>query len=217
MKHVRPIGIGLLVLISKILSFNWIIGSCHLKFSWTTMMAPVIASQFGMSWISLFFIHQKLWAGQSIWMVFLYRMPLIFASYSFSKRTKTTSLLIPALCMSMFVIHDVGSVAWYYSLYWLIPIALFFVHDCMVSRALSASFVAHAVGSVIWLYTGNIPVLVWIGLIPVVFCERLLMAAGMFRIKYFSCKNSTGMSWWQLCAVRLGIHDSNHLAFDHGW
>src|SRR2546430_1999084 len=46
-------------------------------------------------------------------------------------------------------------------------------------QALGSAFIAHAVGSVIWLYTVGMTPAAWLGLIPVVFVERMLCAAGM--------------------------------------
>lgn len=87
-------------------------------------------------------------------------------------------LLLPATCMALFALHSVGSQALLYTLYWLIPMALFFVRHTSYSVALSSTFVAHAVGSVIWLYTIPMTAEQWIGLIPVVAVERLLFATG---------------------------------------
>ena len=179
MKKFAFIPIAFMIFLSKIMPFTWIIGSYHLAFSWTSMMAPAIANQFGFSWLSLFFVSSRLLIAPSIVLFFLHRTPLVFSAYAYKNRHWSTSLCLPAVCMFLFVMHDVGSVAWMYSLYWLIPMALYFVKNSMISRALSASFVAHAVGSVIWLYTKDIAAPVWIALIPVVACERLLIAAGI--------------------------------------
>lgn len=204
MKYVRSIGVGLLIVISKLLPFNWIIGSYHLTFSWTTMMAPVVVQQFGFAWIGLFFLHQKLFISRSIFMTLLYRVPLLFSAWAFTKRTIWTSLMVPIACMTMFVSHDIGSQAWIYALYWLIPMILFCVRDSIVARSMSASFVAHAVGSVIWLYFENIAPAVWISLLPIVFCERVLMAGGMLVLQYLIIK-VRAMSLWRAYAIRLGI------------
>ena len=69
----------------------------------------------------------------------------------------------------------------------------------MITRALSASFVAHGIGSVIWLYTKNIAAPVWIGLIPVVVCERLLMAGGMLAIDVAMIRAHKLQPWTHFC------------------
>lgn len=96
------------------------------------------------------------------------------------------SVLLPIACMFLFVLHPTGSVAFIYSLYWLIPITvyfiqLFFKHSVFLV-ALSSTFVAHAVGSVMWLYLVPMPPERFIALTPVVAVERLSIAVGGFLI-----------------------------------
>ena len=197
MKKLSNIAVLFMILFAKLVPFNWIVGSLQSTFSLTTIFAPVIATHFGFGWISLFFLSKSLVIPNLIWnpviyqqalLIFffslLHRTPLLFAARAYQKCHWTTSLAVPVLCMLLFVTHEVGSVAWCYSLYWLIPMILFFVKNSVVTRALSACFVAHAVGSVIWLYTTNIAAEIWIGLIPIVFCERLLMAGGMLALDF---------------------------------
>lgn len=92
------------------------------------------------------------------------------------------NVLLPIVCIVLFVLHPVGSGAFVYSLYWLIPITVFFIrfffkHSAFLV-ALSSTFLAHAVGSVMWLYLVPVPPERWIALIPVVAVERLCIAAG---------------------------------------
>jgi hypothetical protein len=82
--------------------------------------------------------------------------------------------------MILFVMHPVGGQAFVYSLYWLIPVALYFIpHRSLFLTGLGSTFIAHAVGSVIWCYTVPMTAGMWMALMPVVFCERLLFALGM--------------------------------------
>jgi hypothetical protein len=182
MKKLSSVLIFLTILLSKMIPFSWIIGSYHLTFSCTSMLAPVIAKQFGFAWISLFFVSKSLLTSSCLLLTLLHRTPLIFAAKAYKSRHWSTSFLLPAVCMLLFVSHDIGSISWVYSLYWLIPMALYFFANTIITRALSASFVAHGVGSVIWLYANNLAAPVWIGLIPVVLVERLLIAGGMLVI-----------------------------------
>lgn len=206
MKKLSYFPILFMILVAKLVPFNWIIGSYRCTFSLTTIIAPVVSKQFGLSWMLLFLLSKNLFffdfLNVSIYDVVafllfsaLHRIPLFFAVHAYQQRNWIFSLLVPALCMALFVMHDVGSVAWYYCLYWLIPICLFFVKNSLVVRALSASFVAHAVGSVIWLYTGNISASVWMALIPVVACERLLMAGGMLALDVVIARVRVVQSW----------------------
>jgi len=76
------------------------------------------------------------------------------ASLYWSTRHYSIRLLLPIVCMGLFIIHPVGAQAFAYSLYWLIPVVLFFVPQrFLFLQALGSTFIAHAVGSVIWLYT----------------------------------------------------------------
>jgi len=87
---------------------------------------------------------------------------------------------LPLLCMGLFIAHPIGSQAFLYSFYWLIPIVLYaFPHQSLFLQSLGSTFVAHAVGSVIWLYTVPMTAGMWLGLIPVVIIERVLFALGM--------------------------------------
>lgn len=203
MKKLSYIPVLFMVLLAKSIPFNWIIGSYHATFSWTTMLAPALTKYYGFAWILLFFVSPSLIFAKagihSIFFSLLHRTPLLFASRTYHVRHWSTSFALPALCMILFVIHDVGSIAWCYSLFWLIPMMLYFAKDSMVTRALSASFLAHGVGSVIWLYTKIIPAEVWISLIPIVICERLLMAGGMMVLDVAINRVRRMQRWTRFC------------------
>ena len=97
-----------------------------------------------------------------------------------AQRSWIWAVAVPLLCMIMFSIHPVGNQAMLYTLYWLIPIILFFIpKQILFTHALTATFIAHAVGSVLWLYSKPATPAFWFALIPVVACERFLFAVGM--------------------------------------
>ncbi len=110
--------------------------------------------------------------------------PMMFAAYYFAKNgarrlEDKLTIAIPAICMLAFWLHPIGQQAWFYALYWLIPIAAKFLPDRLLLRSLGTTFTAHAVGSVLFLYTiPTVPAL-WLGLIPIVIIERGLFAAGI--------------------------------------
>ncbi len=107
--------------------------------------------------------------------------PMMLAAVYFGiPKSKKIILAIPLLCIVLFMLHPEGRQAWYFSLYWLIPIACFFKKDRLVLNALGSTFTAHAIGSTAFLYAFNLPAPVWIGLIPVVFMERALFCAGIW-------------------------------------
>jgi len=105
--------------------------------------------------------------------------PMLFAVLYFSKKGKI-NLIIPALAIVAFIAHPVGRTVWYFSLFWLIPIAAHFFRDrFLLARALGATFTAHAVGGALWIWVFALPAPVWNSLIPVVIAERLLFALGI--------------------------------------
>ena len=184
--NLKIVTVTFLVFLSHLLSFNWIIGSAHATFSWSSMMAPAVASNYGFGFLALFFISKKIYSLSlaGLGLLMLHRLPLVFSARAFEKREIFTSFVVPAFCIMLFSFHEVGSQVWYYSCYWFIPMVLYFASNSSWSRALSASFVAHGVGSVVWLYAVSIPASFWIALIPVVVVERLLIAGGMLVCDY---------------------------------
>ncbi len=85
--------------------------------------------------------------------------------------------LLPLTCMTIFMTHPVGSHAWYYALYWLIPVAIWLSNSRHVfMHALQSTFVAHALGGTLWLLTGSLTAAQWTALMPVVAFERFMIA-----------------------------------------
>lgn len=106
--------------------------------------------------------------------------PLALAALYFGARKyQKLVAVIPLLCMVLFILHPQGRGAWFYSLYWLIPVAAVFIKRSLVFNSLGATFTAHAVGSVAFLYAFNLPTETWIALIPIVFLERMLFTGGI--------------------------------------
>lgn len=190
------------VVVARLLPLSPIIGSWHAAFSWSTIAAPVVASQCGLFWVMGFLFSHKLLLAPSM-MLFVHRAPLLLAACVFQKRNVLLTVCVPLICMMLFMIHPVGAKAWHYALYWLIPVALFAVRDVLWTRALQASFVAHAVGSIIWLYSGSITPEIWLSLIPIVACERLLIAAGIVVSNEFC---NVVVVWYYSCKKYLSGH-----------
>lgn len=101
------------------------------------------------------------------------------ALYFGARRFKPLVALIPLVAIAAFLAHPEGRQAWYYSLYWLIPVVALFVKRSLIFNSLGATFTAHAVGGVAFLYAFNTPSEVWVALIPVVFIERMLFTCGI--------------------------------------
>jgi len=105
--------------------------------------------------------------------------PMLFAVLYFAKKGRL-NLIVPLLAMAAFITHPIGRTVWYFSLFWLIPIAAHFLRDrFLLARSLGATFTAHAVGGALWIWTFSLPATAWNALIPVVIVERLLFALGI--------------------------------------
>lgn len=175
----------LMVFIAKLIPFSSIIGSQGSFFSASTSIALVIAKHSSF-WILFFFIlPMKSLSGAQVLLFLLNRVPLFFASWFYRAPNLFVSIWIPFICFCLFIAHPVGIDAWPYTLYWLIPVVIYFLnYQNLFFKALGAVFVAHAVGSVIWIYTHDMTSEVWLALIPVVAIERLLMVFGILAGEY---------------------------------
>lgn len=105
--------------------------------------------------------------------------PMAAAALYFGTKSKKISI-IPIVCMILFWAHPEGRQAWYFALFWLIPIVALFKKDRLILNSLGSTFTAHAIGSVAFLYALNLPAAVWTGLIPTVLMERGLFALGIW-------------------------------------
>ncbi len=164
--------------------FTNIVGS-EQSFSLFDFFAPTIGAFLMSIWGALAVIFVKaanvIISGQPLEMATLIRLfPLALAALYFGTRKyKSIVAFLPLTCMILFVLHPEGRQAWYYSLYWLIPLAASFTKKSLVFNSLGATFTAHAIGSVAFLYAFNLPAEIWIALIPIVFLERMLFTGGI--------------------------------------
>jgi len=91
-------------------------------------------------------------------------------------------LVLPMVCIAIFVTHPVGRHAWPYATYWTIPMMMWAVRNIAGWSgsfwiALQSTFIAHALGSIMYLFTVPMTASMWLTLIPVVAVERLTMAS----------------------------------------
>lgn len=172
------VGFGLMQI-----PFTKIIGS-SLKFSLFDFYGPIAASFVGSIWglvvVGIMQIANWAWHGFSLDTSVIIRLfPVLFSVLYFARKSKW-NLVVPAVCMLAFWANPEGRLAWAYPLYWLIPIvAYFFQEKSIIMRALGTTFTAHAVGGVLWIWFIGMKAEVWMGLIPVVWKERGLMAIGI--------------------------------------
>jgi len=181
----RFIGTFALMSCAYFIPFNKILGSWFGHFSWSSIAAPVSAYHFGLLSLLSIVAAKGVFALQTFSFFYVCkRLPLIISSWAFRSHSWIAEVAIPALCMMLFMVHPIGSQVFYYSFYWLIPVAFYFIPRSIYTRSLSATFVAHAIGSVVWLYFRGLDVSVWNALMPVVAFERLLMASGMVGLHF---------------------------------
>lgn len=173
-----------LIKAASFLKVSFILGSWAAFFSATSIMVPLVGAFTGISGsivvgaLSLFVRYAI--TGSLPFIFLAYHVPGFCASVYFASSSFLIRLLVPLVCIAAFIAHPVGAQAWFYSMYWLIPVALYYVpKDSLFLKSLGSTFTAHAVGSVIWLYANPMTPDVWLALIPVVLIERLVFAAGM--------------------------------------
>ncbi|MFH1291816.1 MAG: hypothetical protein ABIH87_01295 [bacterium] len=163
--------------------FTEIVGS-SLRFSLFDFYGPIVAGFIGSVWglatVVIMQIINWAWHGFAMDAGTIIRFfPMLLAVLYFAKKSKWI-LVVPVIAMISFWIHPEGRQAWYYALYWLIPIIMYFWHDKFIfARALGTTFTAHSVGGMLWVWIFNLKASVWIGLIPITFMERCLMAVGI--------------------------------------
>lgn len=175
------VTIGLLFLSIPI---SQIIATANQNFTLFDLTAPTMGAFIGSLWGAATVIIVKLIHGLATHQTFdtisiIRLFPLAMAALYFgARRSKFIVALIPLTCMILFIAHPEGRQAWYYSLYWLIPVAAVFSKRSLVLNSLGATFTAHAIGGVTFLYALNLSAEVWIALIPIVFIERMIFTAG---------------------------------------
>jgi hypothetical protein len=176
--------ITILAKLGGIFKVSLIFGSFAAFFTASSMLLPLSGAFGGILGSTTFLVIGmiiRLLTGSVLsFKILVYHIPGFFASAYWARPTKYLSIMLPIVCMALFIAHPVGRLAAPYALYWLIPVIIsFFSNKTVFMHSLSSTFIAHAVGSVIWLYaTPETPVF-WYALIPVVAVERLVMAIGM--------------------------------------
>ena len=172
------------VKLSGLIKVSFLVGSQMIWFSGINTVLPLAGAFGGVMGAGLIFVLRQL-----IHLIFFKTISLSFlalcvpgfcASLYWATNHFVVRVGLPLACMGLFIAHPVGAEAFVYSLYWLIPVVLYFVpKKSLFLQALGSTFIAHAVGSVIWLYTVPMTAGMWMGLLPIVLVERFLFALGM--------------------------------------
>jgi len=210
-KIVFTILSSLLFLYFTKIKFGPILGT-SMKFSLSVFFGPTLAKMFGVAYgTSTIILTQILglvagvfWPGAK----YIYKIkalkdyftffPIIFAGIYFSRIFKRDKrlIVIPLICILLFVLNPIGRTVWFYSAFWLIPILISLFKEKLdkilrlplfkiYGYSLGAAFVDHAIGSVVFLYLLKIPANFWIEAIPMTIVERLMIAAGI-ELFYFA-------------------------------
>lgn len=164
--------------------FSKLIGADNMRFSLFDFYGPIAGAFIGSLPGLLTVLAMQLgnWAFNGFSMeitTFIRFLPVLFAVLYFAKKTKWT-LAVPIIAMLVFWAHPEGRQAWYFALYWTIPLLAYpFYNKFLFARALGATFTQHSVGGALWIWALNMKAELWISLIPIVWQERVLMAVGI--------------------------------------
>lgn len=177
-----------LTLIGMEINFSPILGVDEQSFTLFQFFGPVAGAFLGIFGIFAVLVAELVnfaLVGKEATLLNLLRLtPMLFAAYYFSRNTSKgfndkLSLVIPVLAMIAFWSTPAGAQAWYYALFWLIPIIVKFLPDRLFLRSLGATFTAHAVGAALFALAVPISAEVWTMLVPITAMERVMFAAGI--------------------------------------
>jgi hypothetical protein len=178
----------------RIVRAGFLVGSQTTFFSAATLFTP-IAGYYGGATASLSLYLFRVLQSSLILPQQGYKYYLVYHIPSFcaglyitafragSARKYALGCALPLLCIVLFITDPVGSKAWWYSLYWVIPCVITLIPSApRFLQLLATTFVAHAVGSLVWLFTHPLTAEQWQFLVGVVWYERLLAACVMYGI-----------------------------------
>ncbi len=179
----------LLALVASRINFSQLVGSSAQYLTFFQFFGPVAGAFLGpVAGVASVLFAQAIdfvVAGKAIDPVNLLRLlPMLFAAVYFAVFLKKGSLAkasvaIPIICMALFWLHPAGREAWYYALFWTIPLLAKIFSKRLFLRSLGATFTAHAIGGAIWAWTVPMTAAQWTMLIPVTATERVLFALGI--------------------------------------
>jgi hypothetical protein len=175
------------------LKISYIWGSAGASFSLGNSIRPLIGLYGGLPGIVLYaayYILKGFWFGTYFMNPLFLHIPTMCSALYWAWDSWIIKVGIPIVCIILFMIHPVGSQALFYTLFWLIPLAIYLLpQKNVLLHALASTFIAHAVGSVLWLYWIPMNPELFVGLIPIVLIERLVFATGM-TLTYYMCESA---------------------------
>ena len=177
-----------MVFIGNRINFSALVGANNQYFTFFQFFGPIagsfLGSIFGVIAVLFAELADFLLVGKAFTLINVIRLtPMLFAAYYFGTKKKSLSIIIPLIAIAAFVLHPVGRQAWFYSLFWTIPIIVKVLpkkySSNVLLKSLGATFTAHSIGTIAWIWTIPMTAEQWIMLIPVTTYERLLFAAGI--------------------------------------
>ena len=187
------------------LSFTW--GSQSYFFSLLAIFLPMVGVLFktkkSVGVVAVYFFMRAV--ALRVGVPFTFGLPSLCSAANWSSHEREAkyakvqrfllNIILPLVCMIIFMVHPIGRVAWMYSFYWFIPVGLYFLKKQSVfTTSLQSSFIAHAVGSIFWLFFMPMSPECWVALIPIVAVERLLFALAGVAV-YRAIKRVMEFSW----------------------
>ncbi|MGA9530997.1 MAG: hypothetical protein WBQ73_03870 [Candidatus Babeliales bacterium] len=179
-KILMGIGSCIGVALSYCVKASYIVGSRKAFFSATSVIVPLTGLVGGASVAWIVGLFRMIFLMPYSWQGLAFVLPGLCASLYWKYDQAWIRFWIPCIAFCAFLAHPVGYQAGWYACYWLIPMSIYMIaasHFWL--HALASTFIAHAVGSVIWLYTIEMTAEQWLGLIPLVALERMIITAGM--------------------------------------
>ena len=178
------------MLAAERINFSPIVGQAGQSFTATQFFAPTIAAflgfGLGLAALAVSQVANFVILGKAASAVSVLRLatPLFAAHYFATAQNETrnpANILVPIAAIAVFLSVPAGFSAWYYSLYWLIPVcvSVFGLGKNLFARSLGATFTAHAVGSAIWSLSVPMTAAQWTSLVFVTAVERISFAAGI--------------------------------------
>ncbi|HLC67123.1 MAG TPA: hypothetical protein VJK52_05790 [Candidatus Nanoarchaeia archaeon] len=178
-------------IIAERINFSQLWGANNQFFTLFQFFGPIAGGFLGMIWGPVSVLVAELinfvLLGKTISLLNLLRLlPMVIAAFYFGavrddrKWAKTTWAIAP-ICIAIFLAHPEGRAAWYFAIYWTIPLLAMLpsIRDYLFARSLGATFTAHAVGGALWIWSTNMTAAQWTALVPIVAYERLLFAIGI--------------------------------------
>jgi hypothetical protein len=179
---------AVLVLVGKNINFAPLVGAENQFFTLFQFFGPIpgafLGSVFGVIAILIAQLIDFVVVGKEVtWINVMRLAPMLFAAYYFGSKKRNLNVIFPAIAIGIFLLHPVGRQAWFYSLFWTIPIIARLLpakYSLSVPlRSLGATFTAHAIGGALWIWTVPMTKAMYVTLLPITFYERILFAAGI--------------------------------------